>query len=52
MYKKLKCQDCGEIFHFTEEEQKFYEEKGFPEPKRCKICRKIKKERRLSNGNK
>ena len=36
---KIKCQDCGEEFTFTENEQKFYEEKGFVPPKRCKACR-------------
>lgn len=36
---KLKCQDCGNDFEFTENEQHFYEEKGFVPPKRCKACR-------------
>lgn len=43
MDKKLKCKDCGEEFVFTEAEQKFYEEKGFTEPKRCKACRQERK---------
>ena len=41
--KNLTCQDCGSSFTFTEEEQKFFEEKGFGEPKRCKDCRAKKK---------
>lgn len=36
---ELKCQDCGNTFTFTVNEQKFYEEKGFVPPKRCKSCR-------------
>ena len=36
---KIQCKDCGEVFDFTENEQKFYEEKGFVPPKRCKACR-------------
>lgn len=40
---KIKCQDCGRIFIFSANEQKFYEEKGFPPPKRCKSCRKARK---------
>ena len=36
---KIKCQDCGKEFVFTEKDQKFYEEKGFVPPKRCKACR-------------
>lgn len=49
MDMKIKCQDCGQEFIFSSNEQKFYEEKGFVPPKRCKKCRnarkyKIKKE--------
>lgn len=40
----LTCSDCGEKFVFSVNEQEFYEEKGFPPPKRCKFCRKIRKE--------
>ena len=36
---EIKCQDCGKIFTFSANEQKFYEEKGFIPPKRCKSCR-------------
>lgn len=36
---RIKCQDCGKIFVFTENDQRFYEEKGFVPPKRCKACR-------------
>lgn len=43
---KIKCQDCGEDFIFTERDQKFYEEKGFEPPKRCKNCRNARKDRR------
>ena len=40
---KIKCQDCGEDFTFTVAEQKFYEEKGFVPPKRCRYCRQKRK---------
>ena len=43
MDKKIICQDCGKEFVFTEAEQRFYEEKGFTQPKRCKDCRQIRK---------
>lgn len=43
---KIKCKDCGDIFIFTQKDQKFYEEHQFVPPKRCKNCRdKRKKER-------
>ena len=54
MDKKIKCQDCGEEFVFTVSEQRFFEEKGFEPPKRCRYCRqqrKINKERRQNYGN-
>ena len=44
--KKIKCQDCGEEFIFSVNEQKFYEEKGFTEPKRCRLCRLARKSKR------
>lgn len=45
MDKKIKCKECGEEFIFTERDQRFYEEKGFPPPKRCSYCRRNKKDR-------
>lgn len=43
--RKIKCQDCGEEFNFSERDQEFYKEKGFLSPKRCKTCRNIRKDR-------
>lgn len=41
--KKVVCKDCGKEFIFTANEQEFYQEHGFVEPKRCKACRDLKK---------
>jgi len=41
--KKIVCRNCGIEFIFTVGEQKFYEEKGFAEPVRCKECRNKRK---------
>ena len=41
------CKDCGESFTITADNKKWYEEMGFKLPKRCKNCRK---KRRESNG--
>ncbi len=41
--KKIVCKDCGKEFDFTANEQEFYQEHGFTEPKRCKACREAKK---------
>jgi len=45
------CKDCGKSFPFTVSEQKFYAEKGFALPKRCKFCRDIRKNNK-NNKNK
>ena len=45
---KIKCIDCKEGFTFSEKDQKFYEEKGFNPPKRCKSCRNARKEKFLN----
>jgi CxxC-x17-CxxC domain-containing protein len=50
--KQLTCQDCGNAFEFTAEEQQFFAEKGFQEPKRCPNCRKAKKDSRRSSFTK
>jgi len=38
--KVIICQDCGEKFVFEKGEQVFYEQHGFPPPKRCLDCRR------------
>lgn len=48
--KVLTCEDCGEEFVFSAEEQEFFLEKGFQPPKRCKPCRSRRKERGRSGG--
>jgi N-acetylglutamate synthase-like GNAT family acetyltransferase len=41
----LQCKerDCGQEFVFTEGEQKFFADKGFTPPSRCKMCRQKRK---------
>lgn len=47
--KTIVCKDCGKKFIFTENEQKFYAEKGFENnPVRCLECRKARKKNRNS----
>ena len=45
--KNLSCQACGTTFEFSAEEQEFYAEKGFQEPKKCKPCRQAAKQSRM-----
>ena len=40
------CEDCGEQFTFTVEEQKIFKQKKLSDPKRCKVCyRKMREEK-------
>lgn len=39
-----RCKDCGKWFIMSSVEENWYREKGYPIPKRCKICRKKNKE--------
>lgn len=48
--KTLTCQDCGKEFIFTEEEQNYYAEREFQDPKRCKPCRMARKRRNPKGG--
>ncbi len=48
--RTLVCDDCGEEFTFSGEEQGFYDERGFQTPKRCKPCRAKRKDRGGSRG--
>lgn len=41
--KEMPCRDCPERFVFTAGEQRFFAEKGFNPPVRCKTCRDRKK---------
>lgn len=45
----IKCQDCGITFSISEDEKKWYEEKGFEVPKRCKKCRKARKAKKYES---
>jgi hypothetical protein len=49
---KYKCVSCGADYFLTDSEKSFFEGKGFDIPKRCKPCRKNKKERNHSNQKK
>ncbi|MGE0201409.1 MAG: CxxC-x17-CxxC domain-containing protein [Candidatus Melainabacteria bacterium] len=44
------CTACGVGFSFTEEEQAFYESKGFQPPRKCKPCRDAAKANRGGSG--
>lgn len=51
--QKLKCVDCNNEFVFTEGEQSFFKDRfgdDYTPPKRCKDCRKAKKERNNNGG--
>ena len=45
--RDLTCQDCGDTFVFTADDQSYHAEKGFTnEPKRCAPCRQSRRSQR------
>jgi len=48
--KTLTCQDCGQSFTFSAEDQEFFATKGYTEPKRCPSCRQARKAERGGGG--
>ncbi len=50
MEQEISCNACGNVFLFTEEEQEFYQARGFQPPRKCKPCRDAAKQSRGSGG--
>ena len=50
MSTNISCAACGTDFEFTQEEQEFYESKGFQPPRKCKPCRDAAKANRGGGG--
>lgn len=50
MDRDITCNTCGTPFVFTEQEQEFYQERGFSEPRKCKPCRDAAKQARGGGG--
>ena len=49
--KTLTCQDCGQSFVFSADDQAFHASKGFTnEPKRCAPCRQGRRNDRNGGG--
>jgi CxxC-x17-CxxC domain-containing protein len=48
--QQLMCSDCGQSFTFTTEDQAFFRERGYSAPKRCKACRRAKKNEAPAGG--
>jgi hypothetical protein len=44
--QELECVDCGHAFEWTAVEQRFYLERGFSQPRRCKTCRELRRAQR------
>jgi len=41
----IRCCDCGNDFVWTAAEQKFYKSKLLSPPRRCRSCRKVRRDR-------
>ena len=43
----ITCNKCFMTFEFTEKQQMFFAEKGFPAPKKCKKCKDNQKNKKV-----
>jgi CxxC-x17-CxxC domain-containing protein len=49
--RTLTCQDCGQPFTFSADDQSFHAEKGYTnDPKRCPSCRQARRPERSYGG--
>ena len=49
--RSLTCQDCGQSFTFSADDQAYHAEKGYTnEPKRCPSCRQARRGERSGVG--
>ena len=49
--RTLTCQDCGQSFTFSADDQQYHAEKGYTnEPKRCPSCRQTRRSERGDGG--
>jgi CxxC-x17-CxxC domain-containing protein len=49
--RTLTCQDCGQSFTFSADDQSYHAEKGYTnEPKRCPACREVRRAERGGSG--
>lgn len=48
---KQKCKDCGAEFEISPGEQRFYAEREWDLPKRCKDCREKRKKEKSNEKN-
>jgi len=48
--QEIDCKDCQATFVFTAGEQKFFAERQFTTPVRCKPCREARKAQKEADG--
>jgi len=49
---QIKCKECGDMFTFTVKDQNYFAEKGWHKPRRCKSCRRLRREGVIGDGEK
>ena len=50
--RSLQCSDCGATFTFSDEEQQFFQSKGYTnDPKRCPACREARRAMRYGSND-
>ncbi|MEE8400681.1 MAG: CxxC-x17-CxxC domain-containing protein [Candidatus Hydrothermarchaeaceae archaeon] len=49
--RTLVCEDCGNEWTFSSDEQEFFNDRGYQTPKRCKPCRQKRKTSRTGGSS-
>lgn len=49
--RPVTCQDCGQTFTFSADDQAYHAEKGYNDPKRCVLCRQARRSDRDHGGS-
>ncbi len=48
--RSLTCAECGNTFVFSAEDQRYHQEKGYADPRRCPTCRANRSSRGFGGG--
>lgn len=48
--KTLQCVDCKSSFIWTASEQEYFADRNYQQPKRCKMCREMRRKEKEGAG--
>ncbi len=48
--RAIDCAECGQSFIFSADDQRYHQERGYTDPKRCPSCRQARRSQREQRG--